>query len=164
MIVAVFVVAKSSLVNQAECFTLLLTDLNAFYEFSRTIAFCEFIRIGISFNCATEFLFRGKFDIFDIVCIKRGCFSARRTFCNCSKAVPCNTLGVCARVLNIEYAILNTCFIKTLARFIPRKFLSLIFCHGLFSFNNIMIVYRDKDYQPCNDGQSYNKVNPKLHR
>ena len=74
--IAFGIIANNSLVSKTEIFTSLLTNHYASTKFCRSIAFSEFIRIGISFNSRAELFVAHKRQIFDIVRIQRSRFGS----------------------------------------------------------------------------------------
>ena len=122
MIVTIRVITDGRLIAQTKRAALLLTDGDTLGKFGRAITSRKFVRIGIRLDGRTE-LFRGqKVEILDVISIKRGSLRTRRAFRNSGQAIPSHALAINTFRRNVENALLNTGFVKTLAGLVPNKF------------------------------------------
>ena len=108
---AIGVITDNGTIAKTEYFTSLLTDNNTVNKFLGTVAFCKFIRIGVCFDGCTEFLCRIQVKVLHIVCIKCRSLCTGRTFSNCGKTIPCDTIVVYAIGLEIKNTVLYTSFV-----------------------------------------------------
>ena len=119
-IVALSIVTDDRSVGQAESLSGLLTDCNTGRGLAFTVAFCEFIRIGVALDRGAVLFCCSQVQVFDVVCPNRVCVSAGGRFADGAYAVPSVAIGVCVvSVEPVENYVVNTGLIEMLTNSIP---------------------------------------------
>jgi hypothetical protein len=133
MVRTVGIVTDKSSVSHTESLAVLLTDHNSGCSLSGTVTYIEFGRAGISLDRCAELLGSDEVQILDVVRVNSGRLCTRGGLRYGDKSVPSNTLGISAVLLNIENAMVNASFVKSLTSLVPNKFR-----HKLVLLNNIV--------------------------
>lgn len=75
-IIALSIITDDRSVGQAESLSGLLTDCDTGRGLAFTVAFCEFIRIGVALDRRAVLFCCSQVQVFDVVCPNRVCVSA----------------------------------------------------------------------------------------
>jgi hypothetical protein len=128
------IVADLGTITEAERLSGLLTELQTGNRRRRAVAFSKFIGISISLDSQTEVLIGTKVQVLHVVGPQGVRFTTGGALVNSGNTVPGITGRI--RIAGVSYLRIDNCviyagLIKTLAVFVPYKFLEFGIGHGI---------------------------------